>query len=259
MKNYHILVGALVLSFTTYAQASPFTETSPTASGAVVAGVTDIGGIVVDLIGLNGNRVMSQLSASSLFVGFAGTNPFSIGSQSGFDSSITGALGGGIAEAAFRFSLDDGDSAAGNFDQLQDNNLTVNGVQMGYWGETPTVHTDSSGTVLDGGLITNGFSNNQLDTGWFHSNNLASLGTLYSSIQSTETLNFELFDVDPFDNFFDFTQGIDGNLINVGSGPVVKPPGGVSAVPEPSIYALMLGGLGLVGFMASRRRKQAQV
>jgi len=31
----------------------------------------------------------------------------------------------------------------------------------------------------------------------------------------------------------------------------------VSAVSEPSTYALMLGGLGLVGFMAARRRKQA--
>lgn len=258
MKISHILAGALVLSFTTYAQASPFTETSPTAGGAVVPGVTDIGGIVVDLIGTNGNRVMSQLSASSLFEGFAGTNPFTIGSQSGFDSSVMGALGTGIVEASFRFTLFDGDSAAGNFDQLQENNLTVNGVQMGYWGETPTVHTDSSGTVLDGGVITNGFSNNQLDTGWFYSNNSTALGNLYTDLQSTQTLTFELFDVDPGDNYFDFTQGIDADLINVGSGPGVTPPG-VSAVPEPSIYALMLGGLGLVGFMASRRRKQAQV
>ena len=31
----------------------------------------------------------------------------------------------------------------------------------------------------------------------------------------------------------------------------------VAAVPEPSTYALMFGGLGLVGFMAARRRKQA--
>ncbi len=29
----------------------------------------------------------------------------------------------------------------------------------------------------------------------------------------------------------------------------------VSAVPEPSTYALMLGGLGLIGFMAARRRR----
>lgn len=31
----------------------------------------------------------------------------------------------------------------------------------------------------------------------------------------------------------------------------------VSSVPEPSVYALMLGGLGFVGFMATRRNKKA--
>ena len=33
-------------------------------------------------------------------------------------------------------------------------------------------------------------------------------------------------------------------------------PEAVSPIPEPSTYALMLGGLGMVGFMAYRRRKQ---
>jgi len=34
------------------------------------------------------------------------------------------------------------------------------------------------------------------------------------------------------------------------------PAGTVSAVPEPSTYAMMMGGLGLIGFMAARRRKE---
>jgi hypothetical protein len=31
----------------------------------------------------------------------------------------------------------------------------------------------------------------------------------------------------------------------------------IAPVPEPETYALMLGGLGVVGFMARRKRKQA--
>jgi len=35
----------------------------------------------------------------------------------------------------------------------------------------------------------------------------------------------------------------------------VSVPSVISVVPEPSSYAMMLGGLGLVGFMAFRRKK----
>ena len=113
-----------------------------------------------------------------------------------------------------------------------------------------TQRTDAFGGELDSGDITLGFSNNELDTGWFYSDDSTSLSALFDSIVSSEQLDFTLNDIDPYDNYFDFTQGVDGSLINVGSGPVVTP------IPEPSTYALMLGGLGLVGFMAARRRKK---
>ncbi|MBN2866147.1 MAG: PEP-CTERM sorting domain-containing protein [Thiotrichales bacterium] len=251
MNKYKILTGAIALSLSSFASASTYTTTSATSKGEITAAITEVGGVVVDLVGLNGTRVTSQLSASSLFEGYSGSsNPLLIGTQTGFDNSITGLLGGGLSEAAFRFTLDDGDSAPGNFDDAQQNELLVNGISFGYWGETLTQHTDSVGNELDGGALSLGFSNNELDTGWFYSNETTTLSSLFSNITSTEAISFALLDVDPNDNYYDFTGGIDGSLINIDSGPVIT-----SAVPEPSTYALMLAGLGLIGFMA-RRRKQ---
>jgi hypothetical protein len=48
---------------------TPFTVTSPTARGLLPAGVTPVGGIILDLIGVNGRRVVSQLPAARLFLG----------------------------------------------------------------------------------------------------------------------------------------------------------------------------------------------
>ncbi|WP_425228663.1 PEPxxWA-CTERM sorting domain-containing protein [Sphingomonas sp.] len=253
-------VGTLFFSGAAYAQT---TTTSPT-GGALPAGVTKVGGVVVDLTGTNGNRIVSQLSAASLFVGFStdpatkpGTsngNPLVFGTQTGFTSTVLSALGGGLTGASFRITLYDGDNAPGDFD-FNDNTFTVDGINFGNWSAVATTVTDSNGNPTSTGL---GFGDNVLATGFFSSVNPVTLASLFTALQDG-SLAFAVNDVDPGDNYYDFTQGINGGLINVGTGPVVTPPS-VGAVPEPASWALMILGFGLAGFALRRvaRRSDAK-
>lgn len=239
------LVAAAALAFAAgLAQASTFTNTSP-AGGVVPAGVSTIGGVVLDLTGSNGTRVVSQLAASALFVGQPNYTPLTIGTQTGFTSSVLSALGGGLASASVRFTLLDGDSAAGNFDQ-NDLTLLVNGVSFGNWGSVSTQTTDSLG-VASSSATHLGFADDQLDTGWFSTTSASTLASFYSSL-SAGTVTYAVLDKDPGDNYYDFTQGINASLINVGTGPVVTP-----SIPEPQTYALMAACLGVLA-VATRRK-----
>lgn len=224
------------------ASATPFTRTSP--GGALPAGVTEIGGLVLDLTGSNGVRVVSQLAASSLYVGFAGFNPQTIGVQAGFTPAVLGALGGGLNAASVRVTLFDGDSAPFDFDD-GNNTLLVNGVSFGNFSGVATQQTSSDGLALLGNGL--GFGDDILSTGFFSAAPL-DLAALFATLGGG-TVTFAVNDTDPGDNFYDFAQGVNGGLINVGTGPVVQPP---VNVPEPG--ALLMFGAGLLGLASFRRR-----
>ncbi|QID16850.1 PEP-CTERM sorting domain-containing protein [Nitrogeniibacter mangrovi] len=256
-----ILAGMALASAASLAHATAFTSTSPTGLDVTTVGASTVGGIVFDAVGTNTNEVVSQTAASSLFIGFADTgsptayqgNPFTIGIQTGFDSSITSQLGGGLTGLAIRFTLFDGDSAAGNFDDNGDLTLLVNGIAAGVWDGVNAENTDGLGAAGGAGFSGGGFRDNLLDTGWFYISDATTLQNIFDSIVATEQVVFQIQDVDPYDNYYDFTQGIDASLIDVGQGPGVIPGEPGNNVPEPGTLAL----LGLGAFAAAVRRKKA--
>ena len=158
-----LAAGALVLAGTAQAQS---TTTSPT-GGALPTTVSAVGGVVADIQGLNGNRVVSQVAASTEFVGSpdASAYPLLFATQNGYGSAVATALGGGISSASFRVTLFDGDSQAGNFDYDQ-NNLLVNGIDFGNFSSVTTYQTDGLGNLV-GSNPQLGFGDELLDTGFF--------------------------------------------------------------------------------------------
>ncbi|WP_158947842.1 PEP-CTERM sorting domain-containing protein [Pseudodesulfovibrio cashew] len=237
----------ILFAFPALASASTSTTTSLTSFGALPGTVSEVGGIVLELKGQNNNRVVAQLSASSLYVGYAGSTPQTIGTQTGFTASILSSLGGGLLEAAVRVTLWDGDTAPGDFDD-GDVDLWLNGIYMQNFSNVLTERTSSTGTSL--GATSYGFNDDELRTGFFYSSDNTFLSSLYASMAGG-SIAYSLFDADtPGDNYYDFTQGVDASLIDVGTGPQLNP-----SVPEPGTVLLMAIGMG--GLLVFRRKRHS--
>ncbi len=261
MRNLILVVAASAMFMPQLAAASPETKSSPT-GGALPTAVTEVGGVVLDLQGTNGSRVVTQLAASQLFYGYAddqynsapGTaegNPLTFGTQAGFDSGVLSALGG-LASASVRITLFDGDTAPFDFD-FNENTLLLDGIDFGDWSSITTYQTNADGTSL---IATGtGFGDGILSTGFFSTTDTTKLGALFAAL-ADGSLAYQLFDTSPFDNEYDFTRGVDGGLINIGTGPIVTPPTG--AVPEPATWMMMMVGFGFVAGAARYRRRSTK-
>ena len=82
-----------------------------------------------------------------------------------------------------------------------------------------------------------------------------------SGIPTSGSNNGEFFGISSLSNTISYatltTQGASGFLVDdINIDNLRYKPEAVSPIPEPSTYALMLSGVGMVGFMAYRRRKQ---
>lgn len=191
--------------------------TSP-AGGAIPTAATPIGGIVLDLVGKNGVRLFSEVSASSLFKGYNFSDKsLTVGTLTGVDRDL---LGGGLQSAAVRLTLYDGDSARGDFD-YQDLSLSLDGARLGSLSDLLTYSHDSKGGNVSVG---DGFANEKTATGWI---SVASddLSKLFDKLQTDPTKRsiFEVISKDGDTQYYDFTAGIDASFSNVVVAPNAAP------------------------------------
>ena len=258
------------------------TQTSP-GIGLLPPAFSVMGGLIIDMVGSNGQRLVQQISAARLFKGWtpAGTNWLTIIADDLTGIDFAGLLGGGLGAANLRITLYDGDSGspnpvyvaqfgAGNFYYLrstpQPGDFDFDGgrnlffgfldvfgtpVNCGYMGETTTYRLNSSDVTIDTFMGFPGVFGETDDnaiyaggpprfpspaymppfavTGWFRVPP-ASLFDLYQALLSG-VLRVGIYDISPGDQFFDFTLGLAGDVIDI---PITAPP------PGPSVNVLEL-------------------
>jgi PKD domain len=210
-----------------------FTQMSPIGLAPLISQIPPAGGLVLDLVGINGGRIETELAPSQLFSGYfnSGTpasyrgNPGTLGIQTGLTPTALRTLGGGLAGVAVRVTMSNGQTGPGE-PFRNDNFLLLNGILLGDFSNVVTQQTTSDGNTALSLNPAGGFRTNSLDTGFFSSTDPVLLSSLYSSIARTGQVVYQFQDSTPYSQAMNFTAGLDQNLANPGPIPVfaIDPP-----------------------------------
>lgn len=221
----------------------PFTL-SPAASGLAGANVTADNILVSDF-----STVMFDGSGGFTETGFLSVSAFQLGGATLAMPALNSTYG-------LYFAFDGAGTATGTTGTFTSLNYTLYGyngtASFGFSGNTPTETatgevTLATGTLIDGGIFSGagGFTGAGANLTFAVAPGAESFFVSPSPFYDIAIASFinSPSQIEAFDGGFRIRQG--GGSVNFAMTP---------AVPEPETYALMLAGLGAVGFVARRRR-----
>lgn len=168
-----------------------FLTNSVTSAGALPSQVTPHGGVVIDIVGLNGERVVIQKGLPFAVTGFLSSGfTYDLTSFAGFNQDVLDFLGGGFSEIGLRLSAAIPYGSDSTYGPEFGMGLALNNVQIGNVNDHHSIASNGNGAVL-GGEIIDGFLTQTHCTTWIHIDDADTLANIYNSALSTQAIDID--------------------------------------------------------------------
>jgi Ca2+-binding RTX toxin-like protein len=174
-------------------------------NGTLPSVVSEVGGLVLDIIGANGNRLIIQIPATALNNVPAGATLVNLASIA-LTAAQYAALGGGIAEFDVRVTAFDGDSQPQEADGDIVNGFRFNGGVQGDISDNRAQTTSADGRTV----ITEreGFGDGTLDTSWIRFSGAAATAFYNSINPANPVISIDYVDTDGAQDAIIWTEGL---------------------------------------------------